>query len=561
MSQLSHIIKYKLVSFVNSYIRISSSKLFKSLGSGIVYASIAFGAYLFTKNAIHFLLIDIKIGLFLLHEFISIILFIFFIAVNVGNIIVSYSTLYKSPEVTYFLSKPIDPTTIFTIKFLDNFFYSSSTLLLILFSVLAGYAAYFELSLIEFLYILFFNLFPFIFAAGSLGVIFLLLVIKSASIFGIKKVIYGLVAAYLISIFSFFKITSPVKLVNEVMQHYPNVDQYFGDLIPEVIRFLPNNWLSESLYWTVVNDFGSSIQYTTLLILFSLLLFIIALLIGRKWYLKTLLVSLKIHNKKLHDYSQKSKFLSFEKLSFLNTQTESIIKKELLLFLREPSQLIHFTILLFLISIFLSSLSGVAFIGTYNYTLQAIVYLVLFLFNTLLITTLALRFVFPLISLEGESFWKIKTSPLDNTKFVKLKLMPFFLIIFIVSQLLSYFSNSYFSIELTFVTGILMTFVSITLVLMNFGMGGIFAVYKEKNPIRISSSQGASLTFLFSLIYMIFLVACLLMPVSKYFQGLRIAGIHYLGIIYYIVAVIGIVSAIVSILFYSAALKSLRKDF
>ena len=50
--------------------------------------------------------IRLHIGLYLYHRFLEMILFIFFIAVNLGNIIVSYSTLYKSSEVAY----PYDKT-------------------------------------------------------------------------------------------------------------------------------------------------------------------------------------------------------------------------------------------------------------------------------------------------------------------------------------------------------------------------------------------------------------------------------------------------------------------
>jgi len=88
------------------------------------------------------------------------ILFIFFMSINIGNIVVSYSTLYKSAEVNYLITKPVEPAKIFTIKFLDNFFYSSSTLLMILFALLLGYTFYFHLGISQFLVlVLNFNLF------------------------------------------------------------------------------------------------------------------------------------------------------------------------------------------------------------------------------------------------------------------------------------------------------------------------------------------------------------------------------------------------------------------
>ncbi|MDZ7763509.1 MAG: hypothetical protein U5K00_03665 [Melioribacteraceae bacterium] len=130
MNLIYHILKFKLLSFAKLNVNFSFDNLLKNVGSFFVYTIFAIGAFIFSYEAVKYLLEQFNIGLFLLHEFFSITLFIFFIAVNIGNIIVSYSTLYKSQEVNYLFTKPIPPSTIFVIKFFDNFLYSSSTLIL-----------------------------------------------------------------------------------------------------------------------------------------------------------------------------------------------------------------------------------------------------------------------------------------------------------------------------------------------------------------------------------------------------------------------------------------------
>ncbi|MDP3581903.1 MAG: hypothetical protein Q8S39_08195, partial [Ignavibacteria bacterium] len=79
--------------------KLSAVSLIKNIGSAIIYSAFGVGAFLFSKALINFLLVEVTVGQFLLHEFISMILFIFFMSINIGNIIVSYSTLYKSAEV------------------------------------------------------------------------------------------------------------------------------------------------------------------------------------------------------------------------------------------------------------------------------------------------------------------------------------------------------------------------------------------------------------------------------------------------------------------------------
>ena len=146
MKQIIHILKYKLISYIRLESRFTFGYFVKNIGSGLIYFAFAVGAFFFSQNLIRFLLVDINVGLFLLHEFISMILFIFFMSVNLGIIIVSYSTLYKSNEVNFLLTKPVSPSKIFFLKFLDNFFYSSSTLIMVLLSMLAGYVVYFKIN-------------------------------------------------------------------------------------------------------------------------------------------------------------------------------------------------------------------------------------------------------------------------------------------------------------------------------------------------------------------------------------------------------------------------------
>ncbi len=146
MRDLLHIFYYKIILFLKVNSPFNLSSVLKSLGSGFVYLLFAYGCYSLTFSTIDYLLVNVKIGSFLLHRFILVVLFIFFITINIGNIVVSFSTLYKSKEVNFLITKPISFTKLFLIKFLDNFFYSSTTLLLIITSVLIGYAVYFNLN-------------------------------------------------------------------------------------------------------------------------------------------------------------------------------------------------------------------------------------------------------------------------------------------------------------------------------------------------------------------------------------------------------------------------------
>ncbi|NMB80506.1 MAG: hypothetical protein GYA14_01675 [Ignavibacteria bacterium] len=561
--QILHILKYKLLIFIRLNTRIDLNSLLKNLGSSVIYIGFAVGAFFFTKRIIWFLISEIKIGLFLLHEFMSIVLFIFFVSINVGNIIVSYSTLYKSNEVNYLFTKPVNPSKIFILKFLDNFFYSSSTLLLILLSVLAGYVSYFQMKFSSLLLLFFGNFVPFMLSAGSLGVIILMLLIKLASKINPKRVIYGFAFIYLLFIVVFFNINSPLELANSVFKYYPfvNKDLYLNALVPTFIKYMPNSWLAESAFWINKDILFYALPLTILQLVVSIVLFTIAIYLGKKWYFNTWLLNLKLTADYISNKKQKQSFLSFSKKSYFDPITESLFKKDFLCFFREPSQWLHLIVLMMLIIVFLFSVKGIKYVGLGNFYLQTGIYLSVSLFNLLLISTLSLRFIFPLISLEGEAFWKIKSAPVINSKIIANKLFSFGLFILLIGLLLSYFTNYRFIPQLKLMALIISFVATTTIICINLGMGGFFANYKEKNAIRVASSQGASITFLINIAYMLFIVVVIFKPISNYFLAVMLRrSFDFSSMLFSLIPIV-IVSSIAIFISIKSANKTILKDF
>ena len=238
MKVLFHILKFKILFVIKSQGNFNLSSVIKSLGVVTVYSIFVVGVYVLAKNIIAYLLEDVKIGMYLFHRFIFVVLFIFFMAVNIGNIVVSYSTFFKTKEVDFLLTKPLSFTKIFLVKFFDNFFYSSSTLLLIISAVIASYTSYFGLPWYFILFAVSFIILPFMFIAGTLGAIILLLIMRVAATFGIKKVLVTLTTVYASATILFYYFSSPVNLVTRVFQYFPNINNYFGFLENPIVKLM-----------------------------------------------------------------------------------------------------------------------------------------------------------------------------------------------------------------------------------------------------------------------------------------------------------------------------------
>lgn len=563
MRILFHIFKFKFLSFVKSQAIFNLNSIIKSFGTSIIYLLFAVGIYFFAQNLISYMLDEVKIGSFLLHRFIFIVLFLFFMVVNIGNIVVSYSTIFKTKEVGYLLTKPVSFTKIFLIKFLDNFFYSSSTLLLMVTAAISGYASYYKLTWTFIPFAITFLIIPFMFIAGTLGAIILLLILNLAGRFGIKRIIGLLASVYATAVIVFYISSSPIELVTKVFAYFPNINNYFGYLESPLLKLLPNYWVADSLYWITSGRPEAAGWYIYLLIVTSVLFLMLAMFLAKKWFYKTWLLFLNISSElSIKKRKTDKDIFSLEKFSALKPIREVLIKRELLLFIREPSQWTHFLVMLFLISIFILSISNidVAILKYYNVYLKTLIYLIIYLFNVFLIASLSLRFIFPLVSLEGQTIWKIRSAPLNVKKLLLTRLLVYFSVIFVIGQMLNFVSNYQFSFLLTIFSQLNTTFITVTLVSLNFGMGSFFANYKEKNPIRVASSQGASLTFLFTIIYLAFLVILLFTPINNYFTAMATGytiSIQELFMTNIILGLLAITSSYVSI---SSGIKQFSKD-
>ncbi len=567
MGTFFHILKYKFIAFIKATFELQFVSAVRGLGSLAVFGGFSVVAYFFSLGITEFVLDQTRIGLFLYHRFISMMLFVFFVAVNMGNIIVSYATLYKSSEVGYLFTKPVSYSQIFVLKFLDNFLYSSTTLFLVAFMVLLGYGTYFGYPWYTFLGVMVFVLVPFMFLSASLAVLILMSLMKVASRWGFRKVVAGLALVYLGVVVLFFKFSNPVKLVQEVNRYYPNVDAYLKGLDPGFLSYLPNNWVADFLFFMARGETHLALLTAAQLVAVTLAVFLIVLFVANRFYYRSWLATFEFQAKaNTVESGKRIKFFDFRQESLLSPQTESLLKKEYFQFFREASQWIHLALMAVLVAVFALSVRSL------NLTLRAtevqtITYLILYAFGGFLTCSLALRFVFPSISLEGRAFWTQLSAPLDVRKVYFTKFLIGFLLVVFLAFLVAVFSNVPF-VRITERRPLLMYFgvfsafwVSLTMVALNLGLGGYFANYQEKNPIRVASSQGATLTFLVSLVYLIVLVTVVIVPLTQYFQSLFLFFPFEMTAIVVPGTLVGVLSAALTGFAVVVGLRSLARDF
>ncbi len=562
-----HILYYKVLSFFKTTFDLRLVSVVRGVGSLLVFGGFAAGAYYFANEITHYVLEQQKIGLFLFHRFISMMLFVFFVSVNLGNIIVSYATLYRSPEVAYLLTKPVQYPTIFILKFLDNFLYSSTTLFLVAFMVLLGYGSYFGYPWYVMSGIMAFLLIPFMLLSACIAVLILMGLMKIAGRIGFRRVMTMLSGLYLMMVYLFFKFSNPIRLIEETARYYPNVDINLAKLDPFFAQFLPSHWLAEFLFFLSRGEVERGLPMALLLVLVTAALVVVVLLVAHRFYYRSWLITFQVQaESNIPQKKGSARFLDFRKKSIFPAQIESLLKKEYFTFFREPSQWIHLGVMIVLITVFVSSIRGLNFILRVA-DLPALTYLVLFAFGGFLASSLSLRFVFPLTSLEGQSFWAIRSMPVNPGTYYVSKFLLGFFAVAILAAVVFWFSNIPF-VRLTPTNRVLLWFglfnagmLSLTMAALNMGLGAYFANFQEKNPIRVASSQGATLTFLITLVYLILMVAIITVPITSHFEAIFYGRFFPPGRMMPPALVLAAISAFLTTFGLVVGYRSLKRDF
>ena len=567
MRMLIHILRYKFLSYIKTTFDKRVVSIVRGVASLFVFSGFAYAAYLFASEATRFMLDHTHTGLYLFHTFISMLLFVFFIAVNLGNVIVSYSTLYRSMEVSFLLTKPISFTTIFVLKFLDNFFYSSTTLFLGAFMMLLGYGSYFGYPLYYLTGVMLFVLVPFMFLSACLAVLILMAIMNLAGRIGFRKVMAGLFTIYFFFIYIFFNSSNPMRLVEKLNSFIPNMDTYLEQSTPEFLRYLPNQWVADFLYYSARGEMIHALPYAGILLFVTASAFCVCLFVAHRFYYRSWLISLQVKSTvQAPADSSRKHFFDFRSQSIFSSQIEVLLKKEILTFFRETSQWMHLVVMIILTGLFSVSVSNLN-LRLHVFDMHLIVYLVLFTFGGFMVGSLALRFVFPLIGLEGQAFWTIRTSPIKEKKIFLVKFMMGFLIVLILAEYISISSNIPFTKiaemrPLLLWFGIFSAFwISLTTVTLNLGFGGYFANYFEHNPIRAASTQGATLTFLVTIVYLIVLAALVFVPISTYLTTIFRFQYFSIKLIVLPGAFFVVISCLLSAFGLIVGLRSMHRDF
>ena len=541
----------------------NAGSIFMEIATTLVFAAFAYGAYAGIKITITFMIESVHLPVIFLHSLLATGLFALFVMTAVGNSVTAFSAFFRSEELEYLFTLPLDAKNIFMFKFAENFFRSSTPMFLLGGSALMAYGTYFNLSIMEYLLIIFGIALPFVFMAAGLGTLILYIIVRISTFFSPKLIITGAILLTLIGSGAYFRSINPVEQVQEIIKYYPNFEDHpaFTQAGIGEVAFVPSTWVASALFSIVDGDTASALNNISVIILACIGLVTILYIVPGSGYYK---LWLDIQGKEWliskPNKSTQTNFLLNLKLPF-SKKVEAFLKRDLMMFFRDPSQWGHMILFMVLLLIFIANMSGLTLYIS-DPVRMTLLFIANYIFGGFFLVSLAVRFVFPLMSQEGQAFWMIKSAPLSMRFILSYKVIISCVILLsigipllgITSRALSA-SNNLLMITLTFT--ILATLIT---TLLSLATGAWFANLKEKSAIRAASSRGATVAFLVTMFYLVggsSLLSVISLAVFKF----TIDNEPYEpNSILFILGVFGMISIIIAVVSVIVSRKALERE-
>jgi ABC-2 type transport system permease protein len=510
------------------------------------------GAYYIFFRVFSYLITVEVIGFALLQRVIEMAFFIFFIMLLFSNVITSFQTFYNNKELDFLFSLPVRPTSIYLAKLFENCIYASWATMVIALPLIAAYGiatsaqfVYYPISLTS---IMIYLIIPAALASMLLFIILRLFPqLKPREVIMLSiGLIIGLTALYI-------KINNPALLKIFETESEPELLRFAANLTTVGGTYVPSTWLSNIL--KLGNNESQGIFYFLLLFFVSLSTAILSVFIAKILYAQSWLLIGEHETKR-----KRKKSLLF---SYRKGAAKTFLFKDILVFVREPTQWVQLSIFIILLTVYIFSLRRTPIYFTFPLW-RTIVSFANFAYINFVLATLGVRFIFPAMSLEHYGIWFLGSSPFSFKRIIKIKYFSYLLTAIIIIESLLIFSNIFIKTDrrMYFIMPIIALFFAASLVSINLGLGSKFPQFNEDNPSKISAGSGGIITALASIAYVAVSTVILATPAYNYLSNQYLNRPSNMLIIYLAFAIFLIFNACTIVVPLRLGINALEKrDF
>jgi ABC-2 type transport system permease protein len=204
-------------------------------------------------------------------------------------------------------------------------------------------------------------------------------------------------------------------------------------------------------------------------------------------------------------------------LAFMPRSARAMITKDIKIFFRDFGQWSQFLIYFGILTIYIFNLRNMP-LSVDNVYWKVIITFLNLSATALVLAGFTVRFLFPIISLEGNKIWLLGLAPISFRNVLFQKFTTYLLFILFISEFLMISTNVMLNSSplLFYISCGIAAMTSVGLVGLSIGLGSLYPNFKEDNTSRIVSGFGGTLNFVIALFYVGFIVLSFALPYFSY---------------------------------------------
>ena len=481
--------------------------LFGGIGLGVMGA-LFFGAFWLTWQAAQYA----ELGDYLIRIGLSWLFLTFLSFLAFSGIVTALSTFFLSDDLRLVLAAPVAARRVFFARFARTVAQAGWMVVVFLVPVLAGVATAKCVSPLFVLTALA-TMVPFVVIPIAIGSAITLMLVNVFPARRARDILMLMGLVFATSIVMLLRFIQPERLLR--VESMPEVTAFFATLQSPITPMLPSFWAGEALFAALQG--GSDPLHLAVLWTTAAATIVIVGSAFERWHFAGFSKAQE---------ARKARFTQWRVLDAiagmlpLSTVRKHLLLKDLKVFLRDVSQWSQLLLLLALTLVYLYNfrvldLDRLPYMSGFLKNVYAFLNLAMASF---VMSTVAVRFVFPAVSAEGAAFWIIRTAPISLRDFLWSKFWIGLVPILILTEGLIIAGNELLGVDpfLKRMSAVAVIFMAFALVGLATGLGARYPRFAADNPSQVAGSYGGVAFMIVAVLFILVMIALLGWPSSVY---------------------------------------------
>ena len=427
-------------------------------------------------------------------------------------VVTSLSTFFLSDDLRLILVAPVASRRVFFARFARTLAQSGWMVVVFLIPVLAG-IGFAKCAPWAFILTAIATVVPFVVIPVALGSAVTLLLVNVFPARRARDILMFMGLVFATSIVLLLRFLQPERLMR--VESMPEVTSFFATLQSPITPLLPSFWAGEALFAGVQG--GSDWMHIGALWTTAAALVVMVGAAFERWHFAGFSKSQE---------ARKARFAQFHALDAiagilpLSPVRRHLLVKDMKVFLRDVSQWSQLLLLVALMLVYLYNFS-VLDLDRLPYMSGVVKNLYAFLdlaMAAFVMSTVAVRFVFPAVSAEGAAFWIIRTAPISLRDFLWSKFWTGLVPVLLLTEVLIVAGNELLGVDpfLKRVSAVAIVFMAFALVGLATGLGARYPRFAADNPSQVAGSYGGVAFMIVAVLFILVTIGLIGWPSSVY---------------------------------------------